>query len=108
MTYRQDAEKVLAVWREIERALTEAAPASAETEELQAEVLRLRDRYRALVEQAGQAHADDDPPTMVNGLTDALDVSIDNLRRVQFDIERERPATLVVVPQQPTDEPQVL
>ena len=30
----------------------------------------------------------------------ALDVSIDNLRRVQFDIERERPATLVVVPQQ--------
>ena len=43
MTYRLDAEKVLAVWREIERALTEAAPASAETEELQAEVLRLRD-----------------------------------------------------------------
>jgi hypothetical protein len=38
----------------------------------------------------------------------ALDVPIDNLRRVQFDIERERPATLVVVPQQPTDEPQVL
>ncbi len=38
----------------------------------------------------------------------ALDVSIDNVRRVQFDIERERPATLVVVPQHPTDEPQVL
>jgi len=38
----------------------------------------------------------------------ALDVSIDNLRRIQFDIERDRPATLVVVPQQPLDEPQVL
>ena len=38
----------------------------------------------------------------------ALDVPIHNLRRVQFDIERDRPATLVVVPQEPTDEPQVL
>jgi hypothetical protein len=38
----------------------------------------------------------------------ALDVSIDNLRRIQFDIERGRPATLVVVPQAPSDEPQVL
>jgi hypothetical protein len=38
----------------------------------------------------------------------ALDVPIDNLRRIQFDIERDRPATLVVVPERPTDEPQVL
>ena len=38
----------------------------------------------------------------------ALNVPIDNLRRVQFDIERDRPATLVVVPQRPLDEPQVL
>jgi hypothetical protein len=38
----------------------------------------------------------------------ALDVPIDNLRRIQFDIERDRPATLVVVPEHPTDEPQVL
>jgi hypothetical protein len=38
----------------------------------------------------------------------ALDVPIDNLRRIQFDIERTRPATLVVVPEDPTDEPQVL
>lgn len=38
----------------------------------------------------------------------ALDVSIDNLRRIQFDIERGRLATLVVVPQTPSDEPQVL
>jgi hypothetical protein len=38
----------------------------------------------------------------------ALDVPLDNLRRVQFDIERERPASLVVVPERPLDEPQVL
>jgi len=38
----------------------------------------------------------------------ALDVPIDNLRRIQFDIERARPATLVIVPNDPTDEPQVL
>lgn len=37
-----------------------------------------------------------------------LDVPIDNLRRIQFDIERDRPATLVVVPERPQDEPQVL
>ncbi|MEO8229830.1 MAG: hypothetical protein ABI628_08725 [Chloroflexota bacterium] len=28
----------------------------------------------------------------------ALDVAIDQIRRVQFDIERRRPATLVIVP----------
>jgi hypothetical protein len=38
----------------------------------------------------------------------ALDVPIENLRRIQFDIERDRPATLVVVPEHPGDEPQVL
>jgi hypothetical protein len=37
-----------------------------------------------------------------------LDVAIDNVRRIQFDIERGRPATLVVVPEHPADEPQVL
>ena len=37
-----------------------------------------------------------------------LDVAIDNVRRIQFDIERLRPATLVVVPENPIDEPQVL
>jgi hypothetical protein len=37
-----------------------------------------------------------------------LDVTIDNVRRIQFDIERTRPATLVVVPEHPADEPQVL
>ncbi len=38
----------------------------------------------------------------------ALDVPFDRLRRIQFDIERNRPATLVIVPEHPSDEPQVL
>jgi hypothetical protein len=38
----------------------------------------------------------------------ALDVPFTGLRRIQFDIERERPATLVIVPEHPGDEPQVL
>jgi len=37
-----------------------------------------------------------------------LDIGLDGLRRVQFDIERDRPATLVVVPELPSHEPQVL
>ena len=37
-----------------------------------------------------------------------LDVTIENLRRIQFDIERDRPATLVIVPDSPSDEPQVM
>jgi hypothetical protein len=38
----------------------------------------------------------------------ALDVPYDQLRRIQFDIERTRPATMVIVPEQRHDEPQVL
>jgi hypothetical protein len=30
-----------------------------------------------------------------------LDVAFDRLRRIQFDIERDRPATLVIVPESP-------
>ena len=37
-----------------------------------------------------------------------LDIPYDRLRRIQFDIETERPATLVIVPHLPTDEPQAL
>lgn len=37
-----------------------------------------------------------------------LDVPIESLRRIQFDIERQRPATLVIVPERRQDEPQVL
>ena len=38
----------------------------------------------------------------------ALDLPFQGLRRIQFDIERERPATLVIVPEHPANEPQVL
>ena len=38
----------------------------------------------------------------------ALDVEIAAIRRIQFDIERERPATLVIVPEHPAHQPQVL
>jgi hypothetical protein len=38
----------------------------------------------------------------------ALHVSYPAVRRIQFDIERNRPATLVIVPESPHDEPQVL
>jgi hypothetical protein len=38
----------------------------------------------------------------------ALDLAIEELRRIQFDIERNRPATLVIVPEHPRHEPQVL
>ena len=37
-----------------------------------------------------------------------LDVPFGRLRRIQFDIERARPAALVVVPEWPSDPPQVL
>jgi hypothetical protein len=38
----------------------------------------------------------------------ALDVPFQGLRRVQFDIERRRPATFVIVPEHLSDEPQVI
>ena len=38
----------------------------------------------------------------------ALAVPFEGLRRIQFDIERTRPATLVIVPDAARDEPQVL
>jgi hypothetical protein len=37
----------------------------------------------------------------------ALNIPFERLRRLEFDVERDY-ATLVVVPEQPTDEPQVL
>ncbi|MEA2518612.1 MAG: hypothetical protein QOF49_692 [Chloroflexota bacterium] len=38
----------------------------------------------------------------------ALAIEFAAVRRVQFDIERDRPATLVIVPELASDEPQVL
>jgi hypothetical protein len=37
-----------------------------------------------------------------------LETRFEGLRRIQFDIERERPATLVIVPESPQLTPQVL
>lgn len=37
-----------------------------------------------------------------------LSIPVDGLRRIQFDIEKSRPATLVIVPEHPSAEPQVL
>jgi hypothetical protein len=37
-----------------------------------------------------------------------LDLPVPGLRRVQLDVERGRPATLVLVPHDPSHEPQVL
>jgi hypothetical protein len=37
-----------------------------------------------------------------------LDIPYERLRRIQFDLEAERPAALVIVPHRPDDEPQVL
>jgi hypothetical protein len=38
----------------------------------------------------------------------ALSVGFHELRRIQFDIERDRPATMVIVPEEAHYEPQVL
>jgi hypothetical protein len=38
----------------------------------------------------------------------AMDLPIEDVRRIQFDIERVRPATLVIVPDESGREPQVL
>ena len=38
----------------------------------------------------------------------ALNLPITELRRIQFDIEKRRPATLVIVPEVPGHDPQVL
>jgi hypothetical protein len=56
--------------------------------------------HRIVVTDRRLAVADDDRV--------ALHIPFPGLRRIQFDIERDRPATLVIVPQQPHDEPQVL
>ena len=37
-----------------------------------------------------------------------LDVSLGNIRGIQFEIERDRPATLVIVPDDPRNVPQVI
>lgn len=43
-----------------------------------------------------------------NGERAILDIAYEGLRRVQYDLERGRAATLVIVPESPHDLPQVL
>jgi hypothetical protein len=38
----------------------------------------------------------------------AMDLPIEGVRRIQFDVERQRPATLVIVPDEAGREPQIL
>jgi len=45
---------------------------------------------------------------IVEGDRTALDVAVESLRRIQFDIEKARPATLVIVPEESSSAPQVL
>jgi hypothetical protein len=45
---------------------------------------------------------------VVTGHRHSLDVPLAEVRRIQFDIERSRPATLVIVPEHASHEPQVL
>ena len=47
MTYRQEAERVLAQWRELERELETADDDGRE--DLQARIRELRDRYQVLI-----------------------------------------------------------
>jgi hypothetical protein len=37
-----------------------------------------------------------------------LDIPYERLRRIQFDLEAQRPAAMVIVPHRPDEEPQVL
>jgi hypothetical protein len=45
---------------------------------------------------------------VVTGRRPLLDVPLDGVRRIQFDVEKRRVATLVIVPDDPTLEAQVL
>jgi hypothetical protein len=62
MPYAREAEIVLAMWREAERALAVAAPGSDEEEQLQAEAVRLRNEYQRLIEAARPANRPVPPP----------------------------------------------
>lgn len=52
MPYQSQAAAVLIRWRIIQRALAETIPGSLEADDLQAEAMRLRDEYQALIEGA--------------------------------------------------------
>jgi hypothetical protein len=82
---------------------------SAEWDDLLSEILEPNESAKALAKARNAALVVSDRRVLIlEGDRRTLDVSFDRLRRVQFDIERDRPATLVIVPEHPSDEPQVL
>jgi hypothetical protein len=82
---------------------------SAEWDDLLQEVLEPNESATALARSRDAALVVSDRRVLIlTGERATLDVPFDRLRRVQFDIERDRPATLVIVPEHPSDEPQVL
>jgi hypothetical protein len=62
MPYQREAEIVIAMWRDVERQLSEAAPGSAEREALEADASRLRTEYLRLIAAAREAHRPEPPP----------------------------------------------
>jgi hypothetical protein len=61
LPYQRDALAVLAKWRDVDRALAEAAEGSSEAKRLREEAARLRDEYQRLVSEA-IAHQRPVPP----------------------------------------------
>ena len=71
--------------------------------------LRPGETVRAIVRStSSHVLVTDDRIAVADDQRVALDLAISELRRIQFDIERSRPATLVIVPESPVKEPQVL
>jgi hypothetical protein len=62
MPYQSQAAAVLVRWRTIERALAETIAGSPEAEALQAEAMRLRDEYQALIRGARENDRPVPPP----------------------------------------------
>lgn len=62
MPFAKEAEVVLAMWREVERQLSEFEAGTPEAEALQSDASLLRDEYQRLVELARQHHRAEPPP----------------------------------------------
>ena len=62
MPKQNEAEAVLAMWREIERALVQAEPGSPEAERLQSDAVLLRDEYQRLIRDAQAQEGSVVPP----------------------------------------------
>jgi hypothetical protein len=62
LPYQREAEVVLAIWRDLERRLEDLEDGTPEAEEIQADVLRLRNEYRRLIDEALAHHRPVPPP----------------------------------------------